>query len=111
LNRDIELLKTQILADYYHNQFTTNLSFLLSGFLTFAAALFVLVVEGHLTLIEYYGFLFVIVIPFGYWIYSTRKTYSENLDSIDSLIEQVENNKPLPSLKELKKKQPKDKNE
>jgi hypothetical protein len=104
LNRDTELLKIQILADYYHNHFTTNLSFLLSGFLTFAAALFVLVFEGRLTLEGYYIYLIVIVVPLGFWIYSTRKTYSKNLDSIDGLLEQVENNEPLPSLEELKKK-------
>jgi hypothetical protein len=104
LNRDTELLKIQILADYYHSQYTTNLSFYLTGFLTMAAAVFVLVVEGHISPILYWIYLFVIALPFGYWSYSTRKTYSKNLNGIDGLIEQVENNKPLPSLKELKKK-------
>jgi hypothetical protein len=104
LNRDTELLKIQILADYYHNHFTTNLTFLLSGFLTLAGAVFVLVFEGHLTPLGYYISLIIIVIPISFWIYSTGKTYSKNLNRIDSLLEQVENNEPLPSLKELRKK-------
>jgi len=103
MSRDSELAKIQILADYYHTHYTIVLSFLLTGLVALAAALFTLVYEGHITFLSYYVLLAVVVIPFVYAIALTGKHYYENIEKIDGLFEQVEKGKPLPSLKELRK--------
>jgi hypothetical protein len=103
MSRDSELAKIQILADYYHTHYTIVLSFLLTGLVALAAALFSLVYEGRITFLSYYVLLAVIVIPFIYAIALTGKHYSKNIDRIDGLLGQLEKGQPLPSLKELKK--------
>jgi Ca2+/Na+ antiporter len=103
LNRDAELLKIQILADYYHNKFTLMLSFLMTGLIGFAIAVLTLVFEGRITLVGYYLYLVVIFVPFSYWIYTNGKEYSENLNNVEGLLEQVDNGVALPSIRELKK--------
>ena len=103
MNRDVELLKVQILADYYHTQFNLVLSFLLTGVIALAIALMTLVYEGHINLLVYYILLVCIAVPFSYGLRTISKDYSENLDKIDDLLKQVEIGEPLPSLKELKK--------
>jgi len=104
MNRDVELLKVQILADYYHTQFNLVLSFLLTGVITLAIALMTLVYEGHINLLIYYILLACIAVLFSYELHTISKDYSENLDKIDDLLKQVEVGESLPSLKDLKKK-------
>jgi hypothetical protein len=42
-------------------------------------------------------------VPFSYWIYTNGKEYSENLNNVEGLLEQVDNGVALPSIRELKK--------
>ena len=103
MNRDVELLKVQILADYYHNQANLGLSLLITGSIALTIALMTLLYEGHINLLIYSISLGIIMIVFGYWSRKTNNRYSEDLDKIDDLLKQVEIGEPLPSLKELKK--------
>jgi uncharacterized membrane protein len=103
MNRDIEILKIQVLADYYHNQSNLALSFTLTALIALAIALMTLVYEGRISLEVYYLSLAVIFAFFSYELYTLNKRYSEYLDRIDDLLRQVENGKVLPSLKELRK--------
>ena len=105
MNRDVELLKVQILADYYHTQSNLTLSFLLTCLIALTIAFMTLLIEGHINLLTYYILLAVIVILFYYWLRKTNNRYSKNLDKIGDLLKQIEIGEPLPSLKELKEKE------
>jgi len=110
LNREIELQKIQVLADYYHSQFTLYLSFFITFLITFTVAVMTLVYEGRMTLLVYYISLFIVGGFVFYEVLSANRRYSENLNNIDDLLRQVENGEALPSLSELKKmKKPKPK--
>jgi FtsH-binding integral membrane protein len=103
MNRDLEILKIQVLADYYHNRSNLLLSFILTAFVTFTIALMTLVYEGHISLPVYYLSLGIVLICVFYGLYTLEKRYSKCLDRIDSLLKQVEKGELLPSLKELRK--------
>jgi hypothetical protein len=102
-NRDIDLLKIQILAESYHTLFNTRLSFLLTAFIALLVAFITLVIGGQINFLAYYVAVVLISIPISYWIRQTTKHYSENLDRIDDLFTGVENGETLLSLKVLRK--------
>jgi len=102
MNRDIEILKIQVLADYYHNKSSSALSFMLTALITLAITFMALVYEGHLSLPVYYILLAAIIGFFFYELHTLNKQYSKYLDKIDDLLRRVENGEVLPSLKELR---------
>lgn len=110
MKENIELQKIQVLADYYHVQFTLSLSTYITLLITFTVALWTLLSEGHLPLLVYYILLVVVGVFVYYEVKSANKRYTEDLSNIDDLLRQVENGEVLPSLSELKKmKRPKPK--
>jgi hypothetical protein len=110
LNTDIELLKVQILADYYHTQLNLWISYYLTGSIGLGIALITFVFEFHLALLIYYVLLVAIAIPIICRIRGLNKEYSERVNFIDDLLRRVENGESLESLSELeKKKKPKEK--
>lgn len=104
MNRDTEVLKLQILADYYHSEFTSFFSYLFTLIIGFSLFILTVYFEGiipiELTLI----FAVIGFIVFAVGLFLFRREYHKNLDRIDKLIQQVNRGEPLPSLRELRKK-------
>jgi hypothetical protein len=102
MNRDVEILKIQVLADYYHNRSNLLLSFILTVFITFSITFMTLSYEGHISLPVYYVSLGAVFVLVFYGLYTLDKGYSKWLDRIDDLLRQVEKGEVLPSLRELR---------
>jgi hypothetical protein len=102
-NKDSDLLKIQILADYYQASFSFSGS-LVSGILI---GLFVVAItlrlESVLSDISYYVFLGLILIFFLSYGTRTYRSYHSDLEKIDNLFIRVQNGETLPSITELRK--------
>lgn len=108
MERDTDLLKLQILADYYHSRFNLSGSFIFGLVIALTVALYTLVMQNAIDLLVYtlslflvYAFTLVIL------VYMLR-TYHSYLDRIDELIKSMNKNRfePLPSIRELRKGKP-----
>jgi len=104
LDRDTEILKLQVLADYYHSRFTSYASFcfgfIIAWFISFATLFF----QRNIDAPTYYFGIFVGGIGIAMFLVSTLKEYHKNLNKIDKLIQCINQGEPLPSLEELRKK-------
>ena len=102
-NRDTDLLKVQILADYSHLRFNLALSVIFMIWIALIIVFVTLVLEGRINYIEYDIAVWLIAIPFIYLEYTRRESYYRDLDKISILLEQVENGESLLTLSELRK--------
>jgi hypothetical protein len=103
MNRDTELLKIQILADYYHSRFTTQASFLYGFIIAWGITFIALFYQKNIDMVIYTFSLSVGFIALGYFLYYAFKDYSKKLNSVDELIAEVNKGEVLPSLEELKR--------
>ena len=101
-NRDAELLKVQILADFYHTRLNV-------GFTSIAAVIFALVIafttlfyERYIDIIPFLATVIGSAILFLFGTSTLNKWYSRDLDKLDNLIKRIEKDEALPSLGELK---------
>jgi len=103
LNRDTEIAKVQIIADYFHGQFTVWASYYTGAFIIVIVFLATLFFEGKLNW-SYYtaGAVFSLLI-FGFLFASAKRNYDASLDGVQKMIGLVEKGEPLPALPELKK--------
>jgi len=102
-NRDTELLKIQILADYYHSRFTTQASFLYGFIIAWAITFIALFYQKNIDIVIYYLSLLLGFISLGAFLYYAFKDYSKKVNNIDGLIAKVNKGETLPSLEELKR--------
>lgn len=104
MNRDTEILKLQILADYYHSGFTSLASFIFGFAIAWFASIIALFFQNA---IDVQTYIFGIIVGFiwllGGLFFSFRE-YHKNFGRIDKLIQQVNRGEPLPPLRELRKK-------
>lgn len=103
MNRDTELLKIQVYADYCHTTFTFITSALVSVFVGLLLVFLGLAYQGVILWFVYYPASAGIVIMFYVNLTSVFKDYHNSLDEIQAFINQVENNESLPTLKEMRK--------
>jgi len=103
-DRDTEVLKIQVLADYYHSKFTSSASYVFGAIIAWAISFAILFFQHNIDIITFYSGIFVGAIGFSAILFYTYREYHTNLNKIDELIQQVNKGEPLPSLKELKKK-------
>jgi hypothetical protein len=108
-NRDTELLKIQILADYYHSRFTTQASFLYGFIIAWGITFVALFYQKNIDMVIYTFSLLLGYTALGAFLYYAFKDYSKKLNSIDGLIVEVNKGVVLPSLKELKREKMKEK--
>lgn len=104
MDKDVELLKIQVYADYCHSFYTGAVLLSMSAMLSFSIAWMVLFVEIGMNPVGYFLFLFLFVGGFGglgIWYYYR---YRKRLERIDKLIERLNKGEPLPSIKDLMKK-------
>jgi membrane protein implicated in regulation of membrane protease activity len=105
MDKEIELVKVQVLADYYHMFHIIMLSFVLTAFAAVLVALSILVLElGSIALGVYFLALVLLVVLTLYGLTMAHNRYSRDLDKIDNLLRQVQNGENLLSLRELKNK-------
>lgn len=105
-NRDTEILKIEILADYYQSKFNSSISFILSVAIGFFITLITLLIQKAIGIEKYiFGIIFTIAL-IGFLLFGASRNYQKNLDNMDELIQQInKGEKPLPPLKQLRKKQ------
>ena len=102
-NKDSDLLKIQILADYYQASFSflgSIISGALIGLLVLAVTLRFENVFGD---ISYYVFIGAIMLVFLFFGTRTIRSYHSDLEKIDNLFIRVQNGETLPSITELRK--------
>ena len=104
MNKDIELLKIQILADYWQARFNFAYSLLIAGFVGLLILLLTIYYEGKVDAVSLTVgslALYAILGIFGMWFIEKRQ--AEYLNLIEKLLSQIEKAEPLPSLIELKR--------
>ena len=101
MDKDTELLKVQVYADYAHSRYTVQASYILSAIVAYFFAIFGLRLQNYLAL-ELYWILVAVPIPFfGYMLYSTHKTYVQRMARVDELIKKANTMQSLPSIEEM----------
>ena len=103
MNREVELLKIQIFADYCHTDFTFRSSIGVSGFVGLLLVTVGLVYQNLISLVVYYLTLVIVLIFFSVILSKTYKDYHTNLDQIQVFFTQLEKNESLPTLREMRK--------
>jgi hypothetical protein len=112
-NKDSDLLKIQILADYYQASFNFLGSVVSGALIGLLVVAVTLRLENVLADISYYLLLGVILFFFLLYGRRTYGAYHSDLEKIDNLFIRVQNGETLPSITELrkiKKKRNKDRN-
>jgi hypothetical protein len=106
MERDTDLLKLQILADYYHTRFNLVGSFSLGLIIAMTVALYTLVMQNAISLFVYFLSLFFLFLFALAAVSYMLREYHRTLDGIDELIKGVNKNRfePLPSIRELRTK-------
>jgi len=105
MDKEIELMKVQVLADYYRTFHTMMVSFVLAAFAAVLVALSAFVFfEGSMALGAYFLALVLLVVLTLYGLTIAHNRYSRDLNKIDDLLKRVENGETLSSLRELKNK-------
>jgi hypothetical protein len=102
-NKDADLLKIQILADYYQASFNFLGSFVSGALIGLFVVAITLRLENVLGDIGYYIFLGLIVLFFLIFGTRTYRSYHSDLKKIDNLFTRVQNGETLPSITELRK--------
>ena len=103
MDRDAELLKVQVVADYCHTNFTFFTTLTISGFFGFNVLILGLTIQN---LIDPVKFLIAIIIVFVVTVVSFRivlNEYHHSLDKIQGFFTQIEKGESLPTLKEMRK--------
>lgn len=102
MNKDTETLKIKILSDYYHSRLNSLVAYISSAgiaFIIFFAS--VLIQTG-----DYITYSFGLVATALWFIIGYQiafRMHHNRLDHIDKLFQQINKEKPLPTLKELRK--------
>jgi hypothetical protein len=102
-DKDVDLLKIQILADYYQASFSFIGSIVSGLIIGLVVVAITLRLENILNDLSYYLF-FGLTAGF-FLIYGTRtyRSYHSDLEKIDNLFIKVQNGETLPSITELRK--------
>jgi len=103
MDKEVELVKVQVFADYCHTNFTFRSSIVVSGFV---GLLLVDLALAYQTLISWLAFYVVtafIAIVFAITLAKTFRDYHANLAQIQVFFNKLEKNEPLPTLKEMRK--------
>jgi hypothetical protein len=103
-DRDVDLLKIQLLKDSFNTHFNIASSILVSGYI---ALLVVIITNFYQKIFDIISFticaLSVFIILGFLGLRFLYRRYDRFLDKINSLLMQVEKGEPLPSLNELRK--------
>ena len=105
-NKDADLLKIQILADYYQASYSFQGS-IVSGFtIGLIVVAITLRLQNIINDLSYY--LLLAVVGVFFFIYGTRayRIYHSDLERIDNLFTKVQNGETLPSITEMRKEKP-----
>lgn len=103
-NKDADLLKIQIMADYYQVGFSFVGSIVTGVFVGLFVVAITLRFENVLDMISYLVLLGIVAVFFLYYALRAIKSYHSDLEKIDDLFTRVENGETLPSIAELRKK-------
>ena len=106
-NKDSDLLKIQILADYYQASFSFLGSIVSGALIGLLVVAITLRFENVFSDIGYYVFLGIICPFFLFYGRRTYRSYYSDLEKIDKLFIRVQNGETLPSITELMKKKKK----
>ena len=101
MDRDAELVKIQVFADYCHTYFTFKILILTSAFIGLLIVALAIGICSSWFAFFLASILFFFVFPITY--YESYKDYHANLDQIQVLLDKLEKNESLPTLKEMKK--------
>ena len=102
-NKDADLLKIQILADYYQASFSFVGSIVAGAFVGLFVVAITLRFENVLDIISYVIFLAGMAGFFLFYALRTIKGYHSDLEKIDGLFVKIQNGETLPSITELRK--------
>lgn len=102
-NKDSDLLKIQILADYYQASFSFLGSIASGALIGLLVVVVTLRLENVLDGITYYLSLAVILAFLLFYGRRAYRSYHSDLEKIDKLFIRVQNGETLPSITELRK--------
>jgi predicted transporter len=102
-NKDSDLLKIQILADYYQASFSFFGSVVSGAIIGLLVVAITLRLENVFSDITYYIVLGVILIFASFYITRIYRSYHSDLEKIDNLFIRVQNGETLQSITELRK--------
>ena len=102
-NKDSDLLKIQILTDYYQASFSFFGSVVSGAIIGLLVVAITLRFENVFSDITYYIVLGVILIFASFYITRIYRSYHSDLEKIDNLFIRVQNGETLPSITELRK--------
>lgn len=102
MNREIELIKIQVLSEYYHSRFTFVSSIVVGGFIGIIVASMTLYYEGVINTLTFTVGSSVALIVFGYFgLNMIFKHYQADLVFVDKLLDCVQRGEPLPPIEQL----------
>lgn len=104
MERDTDLLKIQILADYYHARFNLVGSFIVGFVIALTVALYTLVMQNIIDMLVYSITLLFVYIMIMVSLAYVFRAYHGYLERIDELIQSINKDRfePLPSIHELR---------
>jgi hypothetical protein len=102
-NKDIDLMKIQVLDSSFHSWFTFRASILASGIIGLLILVTTLYYEKIFDALAFYVSLVIIAISMSGVIYFLWKNLGEHLDFMNDLLMKVEKGEQLPPLTELGK--------
>lgn len=102
MDRDTEILKIKILADYYHSKYNNSATYIFSITIAFSIALMTLLFQKKFELENYFIGIGIITAFLFILLFIAHRNYMKNLDRIDELLQQVNKGEVLPPLRELR---------
>ena len=105
MDKDAELLKIQVYADYCHTSFTFFSSIIITASVGLLLVALPLLYQGSISWLTYYVWIAIVGIGFSVLLINTLKEYHKDLDKIEDFLKKVEKKEPLPMLNEMRKKQ------
>jgi len=102
MDKDTELLKIQIYADYCHTIFTFRTSLQVSALVGLLLVVLGIAYQGLIPWFAFYLAIFLIAVFLALVIRKIFKDYHNDLNFIQILFSLVEKNDPIPTFKEMK---------
>jgi hypothetical protein len=102
MDKDMELLKVKILADFYNTRLISWFSFLAAFLIALALVLTTFTFQGYIDAIDYFSLFALLAVLFGVRLVFLADSYSKTLHGLDTLISKIDKGEALPPLEKLK---------
>lgn len=100
----VELVKVQVLADYFHTRHNITSSLWIAGLVGVIILVTTIYYQKNIDFNQLIYFDIIIVIGFSPFLYNNTRIYHRDLDVVNWALGQVEKGETLPSINELRKK-------